>query len=344
MVPPGRVMYLRRFKASPNACPIKQEEHRRHANRHIHKPNSARLSSLKQRFSSSDSEASEDESTLRKLKRRLSSSTYQDACGPRQSGDEVDPQQPNGDPQLQHENSAFRKLRRKVSNSSPGSDLQSNGASQHVSSQDSDPQARQIPCECDTPEQGQEQQPQQQQLQRQGRCLLQVQDNTHMDGLLESGRQGKDQDRHQAPCNDCPCATCHDQCQSGDHSQDLDLDERQDQGQQDHNKDQQEGEEEDEHYRQVGLQKPKRPSDSGKEESGQGWGKLKHAQSKRKQKKSLHASLQNPKDLFWDAVWIEPEDIIREVSLNCKGVHIFTAELFFGNVLHMFQPQGDRQF
>lgn len=36
---------------------------------------------------------------------------------------------------------------------------------------------------------------------------------------------------------------------------------------------------------------------------------------RRMRKRALHASLQNPKDLFWDAVWIQPEDIIREVNM-----------------------------
>lgn len=36
---------------------------------------------------------------------------------------------------------------------------------------------------------------------------------------------------------------------------------------------------------------------------------------RRARKKALHASLKNPKDLFWDAVWIQPEDIIREVKI-----------------------------
>lgn len=40
---------------------------------------------------------------------------------------------------------------------------------------------------------------------------------------------------------------------------------------------------------------------------------------KRGKKKTLKQALQNPTDLFWDAVWIEPEDIIREV---CACLHL----------------------
>lgn len=45
---------------------------------------------------------------------------------------------------------------------------------------------------------------------------------------------------------------------------------------------------------------------------------LQRMRRRRARKKALHASLNNPKDLFWDAVWIQPEDIIREVNLKTK--------------------------
>lgn len=69
MVPPGRVMYLRRFKASPNASPIKQEEHRRRARARkiVMKP----TSSIRRR-TSSDSDSSGTRTPIGKLKQRLS--------------------------------------------------------------------------------------------------------------------------------------------------------------------------------------------------------------------------------------------------------------------------------
>lgn len=45
MVPPGRVMYLRRFKASPRAPPAKQDQHRRHARASKYLPSGAKLTS-----------------------------------------------------------------------------------------------------------------------------------------------------------------------------------------------------------------------------------------------------------------------------------------------------------
>ncbi|KAL0048262.1 hypothetical protein WJX82_011336 [Trebouxia sp. C0006] len=60
------------------------------------------------------------------------------------------------------------------------------------------------------------------------------------------------------------------------------------------------------YYRQAGLQKPKGPLQGVESGPASGWA------SRRRKKKTLHESLRNPKDLFWDAVWIEPEDIIRE--------------------------------
>ena len=63
----------------------------------------------------------------------------------------------------------------------------------------------------------------------------------------------------------------------------------------------------------AGLQKPPKV---GEEDPDCGLSKLcspRCLSQKRAKKKSLHKALQNPTDLFWDAVWIEPEDIIREV-------------------------------
>ena len=76
MVPPGRVMYLRRFKASPNACPIKQQEHRRRARARkvFKKPTTATVQGVR-RMTSSDSDSSGNQSTLQSLKQRLSLSS-----------------------------------------------------------------------------------------------------------------------------------------------------------------------------------------------------------------------------------------------------------------------------
>ena len=73
MVPPGRVMYLRRFKASPKACPIKQEEHRRRARarKFVTKPTSSTVSSIR-RMTSSDSDSSDTRTSLANWKERLS--------------------------------------------------------------------------------------------------------------------------------------------------------------------------------------------------------------------------------------------------------------------------------
>ena len=72
MVPPGRVMYLRRFKASPNACPIKQEQHRRRARARkiVTKPTSSTVSSIR-RMTSSDSDSPDTRTVPAKLKERL---------------------------------------------------------------------------------------------------------------------------------------------------------------------------------------------------------------------------------------------------------------------------------
>ena len=48
MVPPGRVMYLRRFKASPRASVAKQAQHRRNARSSKHIPNATNLPGLRQ--------------------------------------------------------------------------------------------------------------------------------------------------------------------------------------------------------------------------------------------------------------------------------------------------------
>ena len=61
-------------------------------------------------------------------------------------------------------------------------------------------------------------------------------------------------------------------------------------------------------------------SDVGDEDLDIGCSLLQRIRHRRMRKRALHASLQNPKDLFWDAVWIQPEDIIREVTLNCHAL------------------------
>lgn len=48
MVPPGRVMYLRRFKASPRAPVAKQQQHRQDARASKHLPNATGLPGLRQ--------------------------------------------------------------------------------------------------------------------------------------------------------------------------------------------------------------------------------------------------------------------------------------------------------
>lgn len=65
-------MYLRRFKASPNACPIKQEEHRRRARARkvVTKPTTSTVSSIR-RMTSSDSDSSGTRISLGKIKERL---------------------------------------------------------------------------------------------------------------------------------------------------------------------------------------------------------------------------------------------------------------------------------
>ena len=61
-------------------------------------------------------------------------------------------------------------------------------------------------------------------------------------------------------------------------------------------------------------------SDVGDENLDTGCSLLQRIRHRRMRKRALHASLQNPKDLFWDAVWIQPEDIIREVTLYCHAL------------------------
>lgn len=56
------------------------------------------------------------------------------------------------------------------------------------------------------------------------------------------------------------------------------------------------------------------PVDVGDEKTGSGCSMLQQRWHRRKRKKALHASLKNPRDLYWDAVWIEPEDIMGEVT------------------------------
>lgn len=55
-------------------------------------------------------------------------------------------------------------------------------------------------------------------------------------------------------------------------------------------------------------------SNAGDGDSDTGCNMLQRIRRRRARKAALHASLKNPKDLFWDAVWIQPEDIIREVN------------------------------
>ena len=49
-------------------------------------------------------------------------------------------------------------------------------------------------------------------------------------------------------------------------------------------------------------------------EEDTGCGTCNSMRRRRMEKRVLHAGLHKPKDLFWDAVWIQPEDIIREVT------------------------------
>lgn len=374
MVPPGRVMYLRRFKASPNACPIKQEEHRQRARaRHyIDKANNSRLG---QRLSSSGSSL-EDESGFSKLKQRLSSSSSDegesshhqrsgDATGHTQApGDGSGPHQQPGDGMTANPESGdgtVLKQHPRGSNEShkPVEDERRTAQPRQQSklvSIGSDPVSMQRHGSMheQTQQENIESLPRQQR-----RKLLQVLDHSHTDSMLgleenhqdkmagsgddrqhDSGRgchqpvnqhhsqdQGHVQDQNQDQRQDQRQDQSQDQ--ANDQTQDQSQDQRQDQCQlqandqcQDQANDQDEAvaqgqeetapEEEADYYRQAGLQKPKGPTE-GLEASASGWGRFRHVRSRRKKTKALHASLMNPKDLFWDAVWIEPEDIIREV-------------------------------
>ncbi len=291
-------MYLRRFKASPNACPIKQEEHRQRARatKYLHKPNT---SNLRRRLSASSGDSSGSESTFSKLKQRLSlsssdedqSSCHQqagDGSGDRQqAGDESGPRQEAGHSQ-QHlsKSGAQQSQHSKCDSVEPSSESQQENESEH--SQRSSQQ--------------QQQQQQGEQLPRQQRrSLLQVQDDTHTNGLLQSEPEAGEQKKHAVPDQQ---ASGHDQHHP--HSQKQRQDES-------HSQDQKQAQADDldkeaDYYRQAGLQKPKGPLQGVESGPASGWA------SRRRKKKTLHESLRNPKDLFWDAVWIEPEDIIREVS------------------------------
>lgn len=70
-------MYLRRFKASPNACPVKQEQHRRRARarRIVTRPTSSTASSIR-RMTSSFSDSSGTKAS-RKQKRLADGSSQQ---------------------------------------------------------------------------------------------------------------------------------------------------------------------------------------------------------------------------------------------------------------------------
>ena len=300
MVPPGRVMYLRRFKASPNACPIKQEEHRQRARalNYLHKPST-----------SSGGDSSGSESTFSKLKQRLSSSGSDedessrhqqagDGSGDRQqAGDESGPRQAAGYPQQQFSKSDAQQSQHSLTHHSfnhsvePNSDPQQENESEHSQRYSQQPQ----------------QQQQREQLPRQQRrSLLQVQDDRHTNGLLQSGPEAGDQQKHKSGHDQHPSYSKKqrpDGCSDQGHSQ-ADDQNQHDLEDQDHD----DLDEEAEYYRQAGLQKPKGPLQGVESGPASGWA------SRRRKKKTLHESLQNPKDLFWDAVWIEPEDIIREVS------------------------------
>ena len=318
-------MYLRRFKASPNACPIKQEEHRQRARAHkyLHKPNT---SNLRRRLSTSSGDSSGNESTFSKLKQRLSSSSSDedqpshhqqagDGSGNRkQAGDASGPRQEAGYSQQHFSESDPRQSQRsKYGSADPNSNPRQDNESEHsqISSQQQQQQQKQ--------QQG-KQLPQQQRP-----SLLQVQDDIHTNGLLQSGPEASEQKKHAVSVQH---TSGHDQHHPHHQKQ------RQDQGpDQGHNQDQRQAQADDqnqhdlddqdqyqddvnqeaEYYRQAGLQKPKGPLQGVESGPASGWA------SRRKKKKTLHDSLQNPKDLFWDAVWIEPEDIIREVShLVCE--------------------------
>lgn len=355
-------MYLRRFKASPNACPIKQEEHRQRARaRHyIDKANNSRLG---QRLSSSGG-SSEDESGFSKLKRRLSSSSSDggESSAHRRSGDATGHTQAPGDGSGPHQqpgdgvtakpesgDGTVLKQHPRGSNEShkPVEDERRTAQTRQQSklvSMGSDPDSMQRHG-C------MHEQIQQENIEplprQQRRKLLQFQDHSHTDSM--HGLEENHQDKVAGPGDDWQYASghgCHqpvDQHHSQDqgHVQDQHQDQRQDQSQdqsqgqandqsQDQSQDQRQLqandqdeavaqgheetalEEEADYYRQAGLQKPKGPTE-GLEASASGWGRFRHVRSRRKKTKALHASLMNPKDLFWDAVWIEPEDIIREV-------------------------------
>ncbi|KAL3155183.1 hypothetical protein ABBQ32_013123 [Trebouxia sp. C0010 RCD-2024] len=203
MVPPGRVMYLRRFKASPNACPIKQEQHRRRARARkvVMKPTARTASSIR-RMTSLNSDRSSTKALRQQKRLSLSSSD-----GPAQ----------------QHDRTADQ----------------------------------------------------------------------------------EDQDVHQYTGHDMEHRdSCHDHRAA---NRKVNNNQRK----QDKGQEQAEQDEEEEAYRHAGLQKPRRLGEGGADKD-MGCSLLQRIRHRRMRKRSLHASLQNPKDLFWDAVWIQPEDIIRE--------------------------------
>lgn len=69
--------------------------------------------------------------------------------------------------------------------------------------------------------------------------------------------------------------------------------------------------------------------DIGAEDTDMSCGLLQRIRHRRMRKRALHASLRNPKDLFWDAVWVQPEDIIREVTLDCQALPVGMCERQF---------------
>lgn len=127
MVPPGRVMYLRRFKASPNASPIKQEEHRRRARarRVVTKPSSGL-----RRMTSSDSDSSGTRDPLAKFKARLSHRSTEGVASVKHNRTKLDSsgadqQGPTGT----HQRSDYDREHQNLSHDYPASIHQANGDS-----------------------------------------------------------------------------------------------------------------------------------------------------------------------------------------------------------------------
>lgn len=64
---------------------------------------------------------------------------------------------------------------------------------------------------------------------------------------------------------------------------------------------------------------------------------------RRMEKRALHACLHNPKELFWDAVWIRPGDVITEVIPHTatlgNDLYVNAAEWFSSHLSMNMEAQ-----